>query len=300
MKTTTPCLGRITQIASSLLVLLAAISPAGAAVQTPELTVQLSQATFTEWVGGTYCGATSVGANDDLPESVTVDYQNPGGQCVGVAQTMATGPQLDLQLDVSGDMGGQANARISYAFALVPTVADAPMENPVWVTTTVVAHASVASSLEGYRNDAGFHIQLPDPIGHPDTYSRDYVGEACSDGDPSNGPGCMGDNGYIPASAEVNALAMLLLPLGQELLVIKEGSIFLNHGSNGQGQVVADPLFQIAPGYFVDYNGVSTPTTDLYAIAYGEGVNVVPIPATAWLFGSGLAGLMALKRRRAA
>jgi hypothetical protein len=283
-------------------VLLAGSAPATAGLLLPSgVTLDLASATFTEGVGFNHnCGASASGSDDYLPESVSLDNVTDDGQCVGTVLTSPTGPQLDIQLDVSGQLGGQAQARISYSFALVPVVDDAPMDNPVWVQADIIGHASVTSASTALpSNSAGFLIQIADPIGNPQGYFREYAAGACAGGDNASWSGCSTDDGGItPSSVDLNAVAVLLLPLGEELIVIKEGNVFLTMGSGGSGQVIADPVFTIAPGYFVDYRGVPTPTTDLYRIAYSDGINPVPLPAAAWLFGSGLLGLAGIARRR--
>ena len=161
-------------------------------------TLEISDAQFTEWIGGPLCGATATGFDPSLPESVTLDQQTVDGQCAGSVTTSSSPvPKIDMQLDVSGGLGGQASARIVYSFAIVPLAADVPMDQPVWVTANMVGEASVTSTREGSYNGAGFFFQLPDPIGQPESYFRNYTGEVCEDGDDSNGAGCIIDGDLV-------------------------------------------------------------------------------------------------------
>ena len=59
-------------------------------------------------------------------------------------------------------------------------------------------------------------------------------------------------------------------------------------------------MFNATPGsYFVSFFGIADVSTSLQLGQYGIDISQVPVPAAAWLFGSGLIGLVVVARRKA-
>ncbi len=90
-------------------------------------------------------------------------------------------------------------------------------------------------------------------------------------------------------SASLHSYLVNLSP-GTENSVTLTAQIQLNSNSASSAYAYADPIIQIDPAFLSAHPG--------FSLTFSPNLGTVPLPAAAWLFGSGLLGLVGVARRK--
>ena len=225
-------------------------------------------------------GPRADGTDLGLPETIAVDYSlSTGHSCVAEVTASAFGPKADVQVNSTGSLLDIAGSvLIAYELAIEPLVNNAP-NTPVSVTTKILGNAAIfGARVLGGSFSAYFQVDIPDPLGPNGGQTFRRVVNLCG----TEQPGCESTDSSVNLALQV----VLMLPPGTALLVQKEagaGGLSGDLGTSVGAQAIVDPIFEITPGFLVDYNGTPTPATELYRIIYSPGITPVPAPAAGWL-----------------
>ncbi len=233
------------------------------------------------------------GTSDAIPESISGDWSSDVGQAVVNINTFGgPAPMVDIQSSAMADAPYYASvlsgiAKIEYSFAVVDKLNPDSVVEPVdiWVE----ARGSISLTAPGGEFDDQPGAVLRASV-ESWLYVDGYIGfQNVNIGTIS---GC-GNNPFCTVASGIT-------PTVQQQVTLMSGGSYSgyvyatvrNDGGNGQtyeAQVVADPVISFAnPDDALRYDIIFSPNIG----------STVPIPASVWLFGSGLLGLIAISRRK--
>ena len=220
------------------------------------------------------------------------DVQNPGSQSVfSLVQTGGTVPMIDLSADanvtsVSGNPELRS-ASVDVSSNLVYSMSvDGPANSfiPLLVTTRIDISGSAETDPNASWVQAYGSVTI---FGVTNWNASSYWNNACP-----IGTNCTQDAGttlidqqLLYFSTNTEYLVSMVADTNISARITTTGGLLSAHTD---AQVIVDPLFE-----FFDPNDAA-----LYTINFSANLATVPVPAAAWLFGSGLLGLLAVARRK--
>ena len=259
----------------------------------------------------TTIGPVAVGIDDSCFHEVSSTYGNytatsnvqtgfgPAVPKVGVvdaaAAVVATG--TDPHAPVGANVGGEAIATgsVTYYFTV-----DEIRTPPATFTPSVYIEANASATFEGfatgpgdfnYEGEAGAIAILPDgtrwevqrAIYDPESSWSDGFSQSINLDLPPNDPASPFYEVTISAGCYAGAWA---------------GG---DNTSRAECHATVDPTIYLDQAAFdAKYGAESFLLSDYYTLQFSDNVGVVPLPAVVWLFSSGLLGLIAIGRRKAA
>lgn len=192
------------------------------------------------------------------------------------------------QITVSSKSGGTPASPDGY----VPITFSYEISVGVWADSLSVAPTyNGDATLEAFASVELFGFGSSVPIVDEEVVVSTYM---------KNGGGNIFDTDSKSASLELSILdgnmysLLLSSYVGAELWVLENGDRM-----NISADAYADPIITIDPDWeYAEFYELSFGMADTY-FTHETTVSAVPIPAAAWLFGSGLIGLIGVARRKA-
>jgi hypothetical protein len=148
-----------------------------------------------------------------------------------------------------------------------------------------------------------FHTAVGQPNAvnqYPTNAHWDWVGSIQTGASPSGTyttVGCSVDSGAGFYAAPVCASAVLAINVSQDM---EGGWEFFGANGPGDWDPVNPLVFDTTPGASTDFAGLNTNGNRINYYTVTAASAPVPVPAAVWLFGTGLAGLAGLAKKRRA